>query len=125
MEHNIEDLFQIEMSPKLRDDLRTTANWAKIIATVGFVSLFFSLMVNISQGAFGSAFVSTAFYVLLYIFLLKFGTLTKKGTDDNDQDSLNDGLLNLRTYFKILAWVMIIAAAVCVVFFCWSILKQF
>jgi hypothetical protein len=107
MEHNIDDLFKIEMSNKLRDDLRTTANWARIIAIIGFVSIFCSMMVNISTGAFFTAFFTAAFSVLLYIFLLKFGRQTKAGIDDNDQDSLNEGLLNLRTYFKIIAWSLL------------------
>jgi L-lactate permease len=123
MEHNTEDLFKIEMSNKLRDDLRTAGNWAKIISILGFVSAFCAMMVNLSNGSFLSAIFGAAFSVLLYIFLLKFGSLTKKGIDDNDQDTLNDGLLNLRTYFKIVAWLLIIVIVFVVIYVLFFVLR--
>lgn len=108
MENNVSDIFKMEMSPKLRDDFRTAATWARIIAIMGFCACVCSLLINFKARSYVSAIVSAGLSVALYIFLLKFGTQVKKGLETNDQQMFNEGLINLRTYFKIIGVVLII-----------------
>ncbi len=114
MENNVNDLFKIDMSHKLRDDFRTAAIWARIIAIIGFCSSVCSLFINIKAGSYVSAIVGAGLSVTLYIFLLKFGTQVKKGVEGNDQQMFNEGLINLRTYFKIIGIIMIIVMIIVV-----------
>ncbi|MES2328969.1 MAG: DUF5362 family protein [Bacteroidota bacterium] len=114
MENNLNDIFKLEMSPKLKEDLRAAATWGRIIAIMGLCSAALSLIVSITRGAVLSALIVAAISVFIYLYLFKFGNEAKKALDTNDQQLLNEGLLSLRTYFKILGVIMIIVIIICV-----------
>ena len=113
MENHSDNVVKLEMSPRLREDLATAATWGRIIAIMGFCSCFFSLLFSFKRGTIASGIISVAFSVVLYIFLLKFGTNVKKGVDTNDQQMLTEGLFNLKIYFKIIGYLIVI----CIIIF--------
>jgi hypothetical protein len=110
MENNFNNLLNLEMSPKLREDLRTASTWGRLVAIMGLCSSLFSLLRSFSLGGsqIVGGLISVTLSVVLYIFLLKFGSQVKKGIDTNDQEAFNDGLVNLKMYFKIIAYLIII-----------------
>ena len=122
MENNVSDIFKIEMSHKLRDDFRTAALWARIIAIIGFCSSVCSFVINIKAGSYVSAIIGAGLAVVLYIFLLKFGTQVKKGVESNNQQMFNEGLINLRTYFKIIGILVIIVIIIVILAMVFGIL---
>lgn len=115
MELYNEDQTGLTVSPKLKADLLQAANWAKIIVITAWITSVLSVIVNVSKNtklAFVSGFISIGLSILIYIFLFKFGSEVKKGIDNNDQEMFNTGLFSLRTYFKIVSLLLIIALGI-------------
>jgi pilus assembly protein TadC len=117
MENSIHDIPTLEVSPKLKSDLREAAVWARIIAILALCSSALSLIVSFRRGMIFFALISAAISVFIYLYLLRFGSQVRKGLDTNDQQSLNDGLRNLNTYYKILGVILVIAIVICVLAF--------
>jgi hypothetical protein len=118
------DIYQQEntgltVSPKMKADLLQAANWAKIIVLTSWISSIISIIVNIANHvklAFVSGIISIGFSVLIYVYLLTFGTQVKKGLINNDFEILNNGFFRLRTYFKIISLLLIIAIGIGLIF---------
>jgi hypothetical protein len=109
----------LTVSPKLKADLLKAANWAKIIVISSWISSIVSVIVNIATHvklAFVSGIISIGLSVLIYVYLLSFGTQVKKGLTDDDREMLNKGLFSLRTYFKIVSLLLIIAMGIGFIF---------
>ena len=122
MENYTEERQGLHMSPKLKSDFTTAAFWARFIAITGMATTLLSALFNMIEGkpgAYIGAFVSVGFSVLVYIFLLRFGNLVKKGIAHTDQHSFNEGLTSLRTYYKVISLLLIIfIGIVLIVFIC-------
>ncbi|MEO8173667.1 MAG: DUF5362 family protein [Sediminibacterium sp.] len=114
MENNPDDIAKLEVSEKLRYDLRSAAEWGKLIAILSFISSGMSLIIGFRKGSIVLSVIFAAISVFVYFFLFKFGAEVKKAIDSNDQEKLNSGLRNLETYFKILGVIMIIVLIICV-----------
>ncbi len=113
------------MSPRLQNDFATAAFWARFIAIAGMATTLVSSLLQIIKGVPGAyigAFVSVGFSVLIYIFLLKFGNLVKKGITNTDQQSFYEGLTNLRTYYKVVSLLLIICIGIGLIIFIFAIL---
>ncbi len=117
MENNMNDISTLEVSPKLRSDLREAAVWGRVIAILGLCSSALSLIASFKRGMVFFTLISAAVSIFIYLYLLKFGSQTKKGLETNDQQMLNDGLRNLNTYFKIAGIILIIVIIICVLAF--------
>lgn len=120
MENYTEEREGLHMSPKLKNDFATAAFWARFIAITGMATTLLSSLLQIFKGAPGAyigAFISVGFSVLIYIFLLKFGNLVKKGVANTDQQSFYEGLTNLRTYYKVISLLLIICIGIGLIVF--------
>lgn len=109
--------------------LRTAATWAKIIAIGGFIGIVLGVIRQIKlltrtgfvPGAEGigqgfSLLFAVIFYIIaiiIYLYLLRFANLTKAGITTLEQGLFNGGIDNLRSFFKLLGIIMIIALAIC------------
>ncbi len=110
-----EDTTGLSVSPKLKADLLQAATWAKIIVITAWITSVLSVIVNVRKHtglALVSGIVSVGLSILIYIYLLQFSNQVKKGIDNNDQQMLNTGLFSLRTYFKIVSLLLIIALGI-------------
>jgi Family of unknown function (DUF5362) len=119
-----DNLFHLNIEGAAREFLDTAATWARIIAIVGFISAGLSLVAAFVSksssnsaamvgGIFG-ALISAAITVAINLFLYRFATHTKSSLSSMNQGEFNEGIINLKTYFKILGIIMIIALALIV-----------
>lgn len=63
-----------------------------------------------TSGTVISVILSLAFNLILFYFLYRFSTLTRKSIAENNQQQLSNGLYSLGTYFKI--WVVLIIISI-------------
>lgn len=122
-------LSDLSIDNTARQYLLTAATWARIIAVIGFIGAAISLLQAVIGGSevarassmayTGGVLVSMLFVavvVVINIFLLKFANNTLKGLDDVNQLRFNEGVNNLRTYFKIVGILLIIVVSLVVLF---------
>ncbi len=107
----LSDITDMPFSPRLKEDLRTAAIWARLSAIFSFVTTAFSCLQNIVNGSLFSAFIMAAVSITIGIYLFNFGNKTKKGIDHIDQPELEEGLNSLRVYFKTLVIIIIIVVS--------------
>lgn len=105
-----ENIMNEPIPSKIKEDFGTAAVWARLGAILAFVGVGLNLIQNIKNGGIFGAFISAAINVTISIFLLNFGTQTKRGVDATDQENFEEGLNSLRRYFKITVILTIIAA---------------
>lgn len=113
-----DNLFNISIEGAARDFLTTAATWARIVAIVGFISAGLSVLDAVvgKSGESGAtivgstigALIGAAISVAINIFLYRFATNTLASVSNMSQVQFNEGINNLRTYFKILGIIMII-----------------
>ncbi|WP_315822002.1 hypothetical protein [Paraflavitalea speifideaquila] len=121
------NLFNISIEGNARSLLVTAATWARIVAIIGFISAGISLLEAIFGNPIESAAAKTgsvlflmifiAIGVIINIFLFRFATNTLASLNGMNQIQFNEGVNNLRTYFKIMGILIIIVLALCIVFF--------
>lgn len=127
MDNNInqdESMFSISIEGAARDFLATAATWARIIAIVGFITAGLSVLEAIigKQGETGAsiigstlgAIIGAVITVAINIFLFRFATNIMSSLSNMSQVQFNEGVNNLRTYFKILGIIMIIVLSLVV-----------
>ena len=125
--------LKVTFDDNAREQLKAIALWAKICAICAFVSYAIALVVaflgKTKTVAFGNenaviastskvaaiagAVISAIIGCAINYFLYRFAIDAKKGLDSIDQVKLNEGLLNLKTYFKILGIIVLIALIIC------------
>jgi hypothetical protein len=120
-------LFQLTIVGAARDLLQTAATWARIVAIVGFISGGLSLLGLIfgtpsanAAAVAGTTLLMLPFVVLgviINVFLFKFATNTLASLSNMSQVQFNEGVNNLRTYFKIIAILIIIVLAIVFIVF--------
>ena len=120
----------LRITPTSKDNLISTSRWANFIAIVGFVMLGIMVVISISSfiitpimGEFQD-FQSIPFPLYLfgliyliyavigffpYYFLYTFAKKVRKGLENNDQDTFDTGLTNLRRLALFVGVLMIIA----------------
>jgi magnesium-transporting ATPase (P-type) len=113
-----DNLFNLSIEGAARDLLVAAATWARIIAIVGFVSAGLSVLAamigkpddsgaSIVGGVIG-AMIGAAIAVAINIFLFRFATNTLASVSNMSQVQFNEGISNLKTYFKIVGIIVII-----------------
>lgn len=113
-------------------NLRTAMCWAKFIAVFGFVLtgmmlvmsllMLFGGMSSYMDGVFGGMSVFVGFWFLAYTvfcffyfyFIYMFSTKIKKAIKENNQQSLNQGIVFMKNYFLFEGIMLIIALAIIV-----------
>jgi hypothetical protein len=117
MSYTNDTLLDLPVSNKLRDDLKIAATWAKIVAIVNFVNAGLGLVSSFIQGNVFGALIGTAIAVLVNVYLLNFGRKVSAALSATNQEELNDGLNDLRMYFKVYGIIILIAIIICIVAF--------
>jgi hypothetical protein len=132
-QNQLDSFFKISFDDNAREQLKTIALWAKICAICAFVSYAIALVVaflgktrttafgdenavvasTTKVAAIAGAVISAVIGYAINYFLYRFATDAKKGLDSIDQVKLNEGLINLKTYFKILGIIVLIALIIC------------
>ena len=117
---------ELHIDPTAEMHLRETARWARFLGIVGFVmaalvavlSFVFPFIISRASQAdpynsmAGMGTAISAMITIVYLlmaalmftiswFVFKFGTSTKVALLQNDQETLNVGLLNLKRVFRI------------------------
>lgn len=126
--NQLDNFFNISFDDGIRAQIRSAASWAKICAICAFISAGIAFVVAIfgtsvesdSGRATGfariglilGAFISGAISVFINYWLYRFSTSTTKGMDAMDTVKTNEGLNDLRTYFKILGIILIIVLSI-------------
>ncbi|AXY78272.1 hypothetical protein D3H65_31630 [Paraflavitalea soli] len=119
-----DNLFNLSIEGAARELLQTAATWARIIAIVGFISgglsliglIFGSPQANAAVAA-SSTLISLPFIalgVIINVFLFKFATNILGSLANMSQVQFNEGINNLRTYFKIIGILIIIGLSLVV-----------
>jgi hypothetical protein len=113
MSYSNDTLLDLSVSPKLRDDLKTAASWARIIAIVNFINAGLNLVAAVMQGNFFGALIGTAIAVFVNIYMFNFGRKVKSALSATNQEEFNDGLNDLRMYFKVYGIIIIVVLSLC------------
>lgn len=129
----LDNIFNISFDDTGRQYLRTIILWARICAICAFVGYAVALLaafigkarvadneVSGISASFGrgsliaGALVSAIIGFAINYFLYRFAISAKEGLDSENQIKLNEGLINLKTYFKILGILLLIVLIICV-----------
>ncbi|HXB44612.1 MAG TPA: hypothetical protein VNV85_11165 [Puia sp.] len=125
-------IFNLSFDDSSRDNLRTIALWARICAISAFIGYAIALIAafigkvqlssNEASGigaTFGKssliagALVSAIIGCAINYFLYRFAVSAKEGLESDNQVKLNEGLINLKTYFKIVGILLLIVLIIC------------
>ncbi|HLX91645.1 MAG TPA: hypothetical protein VKR32_08180 [Puia sp.] len=131
MEVQQDSIFKLGFDENAKELLKSLALWAKICSVCAFIGYGINLIVaflgrgnsrlseesfnavstaNYSRaGAIASALISAAIGCAINYFLYRFSIETNRGVNNLDQFQLNEGFANLKTYFKILGIILVIA----------------
>jgi hypothetical protein len=126
----LDNFFSVAFDENTRRQIRTAAQWARIVALCSFISYAVSLVVvffgrsetieyggNTITTSKGSSaigvLISTVIGVIINYFLYRFADSTIKGMDAQDSIKANDGFNNLRIYFKVTGILIIIFISLC------------
>lgn len=120
----LSSLINVGIFEKERELIGTIAQWAKIGAITGLITIFISLITTlnnyeatISKGPLGSItflinMVSFVMYILIFIFQWNIAVKMRRAIDDEDQDSFNGASLALRNYFiSIVSFMILLVVA--------------
>jgi uncharacterized protein involved in cysteine biosynthesis len=141
------DSFELQITTVAQGFLRETAKWAKFLSILGFIFIGLYVLVAFSMFAMGGAMASedmsgmegmggmgsimamggTALGIiyllvaLLYFFpvmyLYKFASNTKEALNSNSTDRLTTALENLKSHYKFMGILMVVALVFVVVAF--------
>ncbi len=131
--NDLDNFFNLSFDTIGIDTLRQASLWAKIISICSFVGYIFSLVSAFfaepkiptayeNSAAFSvvrtTTVISTIFVVIIgaviNYFLYRFAVGVDRGVKSMDTIKVNEGFNSLRTYFKILGILLIIALAIIV-----------
>jgi hypothetical protein len=132
---NESNLFELQVDHNGSAFLKEAAKWAKFLGILGFIFCAFFVLIGLfagtmmsaafgrlgggvgGAGMMGGAFISV-FYVVCavlcffpYLYLYNFGAKMQMALRANDQDQLNLGLKNLKSYLKFIGILAIIGLA--------------
>ena len=125
-------IFKFGVDETTRQNLKAVAQWAKVNALLGFISIGVSLLtIIISSIKFLDAyaagvligslmtrqFIAWILSLVLNIILLKAANNIYSSLLNNDQRVFNIGMNQLARYFKIIGIVFIVAIALVIVVF--------
>ena len=116
----------MELNQQSKEFLHEAAKWATILSIIGFISIGLLIIMSFSIGSImaslptnnlgiSSQLISMVYLIIAGVyfipvyFLFQFGVKTKKAIADNDTDLLTFGLKKLKSHYKFIGIVMIIA----------------
>jgi ABC-type Fe3+ transport system permease subunit len=120
MENQLQSNLTNSVSPLTKNNLLQMANWGRILAIIGFVSAVFNIL-KIFKSPSGSLILGTLIMVAISVtinyVLFQASTNLKRGVEATEQGAFNEGLINLKKYFKIYAVLLIVGIVFCVLAF--------
>jgi len=133
--NQLDNFFNVGIDPAAHENLRTAATWAKVVAIVAFISAGLSVVTaflgrSTTAGPAGmistviGSLVAAAISIAVNFYLLKFANNTTSGLNIRNQEQFNEGINNLRIYFKILGIMIIIALSLLTLFTLFFILGR-
>lgn len=116
----------MDLNQQSKEFLNEAAKWATILSIIGFITIGLLVILSFSIGSIMASLpnnnlgVSAQLISMVYLiiagvyfipvyFLFQFGVKTKKAIADNDTDLLTFGLKKLKSHYKFIGIVMIIA----------------
>ena len=130
--NQLDNIFNITFDDSSSNNLRTIVLWARICALCAFIGYAVALLAAFlgkvpvpDNGASGlalsfgkgsliaGALVSAIIGCAINYFLYRFAADAGKGLADMNQIKLNEGLINLKTYFKIVGILLLIVLIIC------------
>jgi hypothetical protein len=129
-------LFDLSITDNVKTQLKGAASWAGIAAILSLASTIISIILQfagagsspkirstegfnettVAQVQIGALIVSSLISLgltgLLFYFLYRFASLTKKGLDNNDQEMVSNGLGGLSSYFITMGVLFILGMAI-------------
>lgn len=114
LDQNIElESDKLKINNSIRENLLTTAKWARFLAIIGFVFTgilgLFSLVILISALASGvplligmglGYMIISVVMIFPGLYLIRFAASTEKGLGSNKQGEFDYGIQNLKSLFK-------------------------
>lgn len=120
------------LTPQARAFLRETAKWAKFLSILGFIMMFFLVVVGLFMGAImgatygnmgGAPGLPSWFFSFIYLvmaaiyfapmyFLYQFSSKTGTALDTNDSMLLTESLEFLKSHYKYIGILMIILLSI-------------
>jgi hypothetical protein len=119
---NQEPQDQLTLTPALRENLRIAGNWARIVAILGWISAVVTVIIKFDKGEFASALLTAGIAFVFNMFLYQFSKRINNALESGDQWQLAEAFSNLKIYYKIIGWILILVLALIVVVFIGSIL---
>ncbi len=135
------NLLDLHVDQRAQSVLRVTSKWAKFLSIVGFIFCGLFVLIGVFAGSVFSSMgqyttssspvpaammgiMMTVIYIVMAIvyffpclYLFKFSTRMQVALRNNDQNQLTTSLASLKSYFKFLGIVTIIALSFCVLSF--------
>lgn len=110
----------LTITPEIKEYLRESAKWGKLLSIVGFVSMAFLVLLAIFmgsalstiggmsgiEGGLAGGFVSLIYIVMAIIYffpllyLYRFSAKTKQALDVDDQHYLTEAFRNMKSLYK-------------------------
>lgn len=124
-------LSGVEIDHVSRDHLKSITTWAKIVAIVAIINVAVSIIaLFIKPEATGAMLAVSlpimliygAVIVLLNVFLLRFSNQTAASLETQNQQQFNNGISNLRVYWKFVGILLIVVMSFVVLGFMFGIL---
>ncbi|WP_341901205.1 DUF5362 family protein [Fluviicola taffensis] len=131
LDQNIElDSEKLKITNSIKQNLLTTAKWARFLAIVGFIFTGFLgiasliILVTAMTTGFGPLILMGFVYLVLTVvmlfpglYLIRFAGATEKGLNSNKQSEFDYGIENLKSLFKFMGIYTIVLIGVYILFF--------
>lgn len=114
-------LFTVRIDNEAAGYLKTVASWARIIAIISFCSAALAVLaLFIGSSKYSDAPVLTSSVVgvaaplvsaLINLYLFRFANAVQAGLNTLNQGQFNEGVNQLRMYFKIIGMIFIVVVS--------------
>lgn len=130
LDQNIElESDKLKISNSIKENLITTAKWARFLAIVGFIFVgilgiasLFLVVTSLASGYGPLIFVSLIYVILTIVmlfpalYLIRFAVATEKGLNSNKQGEFDYAIENMKSLFKFSGIYTIVMIALYVVY---------
>lgn len=131
LDQNIElDSEKLKITNSIKQNLITSAKWAKFLAIIGFIFTGFLgiasliMLVTALATGFGPLILMGLVYVVLTVvmlypglYLIRFAGSTQKAMNTNKQSEFDYGIQNLKSLFKFAGIYTIVLIGIYILFF--------
>lgn len=112
-------MFTISVTPRLKEIIESLVTWARIIAIASFISIPFDFYASVKDNEIWTGIINLAVTLALNIYLINFSTKVKRGLEATNQFEFNDGISDLKKYFRLVGIFIILLTAAAVLMMFW------